>query len=174
MKHRSRWLAGFAAVALALVASATALGYAGQVPAAVTIAGPGGTIVCNTDVTVTATITASNGAPVTDQAVTWSFTSSPSAADKILHKTTTTDANGVATTTVVLACVAGNRYLGAVAGAVSGSAVLGVTAAGLPNTSTLPAQVPAQNAPSIATLLAILAMAAGGVLVLRQVSFSRR
>ncbi len=173
MKHRSWWLAGFAAVALALVASATAFGYLGQVAAAVTIAGPG-TVVCGTDLTVTATITDSTGALVTDQAVAWSFTSSPSAADKILHTPTTTDANGVATTTVVLACVTGKRYLGAVAGAVSGSAVLGVTAAGLPNTSTLPAQVPAQDGPSIATLLAILAMAAGGVLVLRQVSFSRR
>ena len=174
MKDRSRWLAGFAAVALVLVASATALAYGPQVPAAVTIAGPSGTLVCNTDITVTATITDSNGAPVTDQAVVWSFTSTPSAADKILHKTTTTDANGVATTTVVLACVAGTRHLSAVAGAVSASAVLGVTAAGLPNTSTLPAQAPAQGAPSIATLLAILAMAAGGVLVVRQVSLSRR
>jgi len=116
MQHRRWWLAGFAAATLALITSATALGYAGQTPATITIAGPAGAVACGTDVTVTATITDSTGAPVTDQAVVWSFTSSPSAADKILHKTTNTDSSGVATTTVVLACVAGNRHMGAVAG----------------------------------------------------------
>jgi hypothetical protein len=174
MKHRSRWLAGFAAVALALVASATAFGYAAQVAAAVTIATPGGTLQCGVNITVTATIVDSTGAPISGQAVDWSFTSSPSAADKINKTPTTTDANGVATTTVVLACVAGSRHLHAVADAVGASAVLGVTAAGLPNTSTLPGETPTQDSPLIGTLLAVLAMAAGGVLALRRISFSRR
>jgi len=174
MQHRRWWLAGFAAATLALITSATALGYAGQTAAAITIAGPAGAVACGTDVTVTATITDSTGAPVTDQAVVWSFTSSPSAADRILDKTTTTDSSGVATTTVVLACVAGSRHLGAVAGAVSASAVLGVTAAGLPNTSTVPTQVPSQGIPIIATLLILLGMSAAGVMVARRISLSHR
>ena len=174
MKHRTRWLAGLAGVALALVTSVTAFGYAGQVPAAVTIAGPGGTIQCGVALTVTATIVDSTGAPISGQAVAWSFTSTPSSADKINKTPTTTDASGVATTTVVLACVAGTRHLGAVAGAVRASAVLGVTGAGLPNTSTMPGETPAPGSPLIGTLLAVLAMAAGGVLALRRIAFSRR
>jgi hypothetical protein len=174
MKNRRRWFAGFAAVALALVTSATAFGYAGEVAGAVTIATPGGTLKCGVNITVTATIVDSAGKPIAGQPVDWSFTSSPSAADKINKTPTTTNASGVATTTVVLACVAGNRNLHAVADAVSASAVLGVTAAGLPNTSTLPSETPAQGSPLIGMLIAVLAMAAGGVFALRQISLSRR
>ncbi len=174
MKHRSRWLAGLAAVSLTLITAATAFGYAGEVAGAVTIATPGGTLKCGVNITVTATIVDSAGKPISGQPVAWTFTTTPSAADKINKTPTTTDANGVATTTVVLACVAGNRYLHAVADAVGASAVLGVTAAGLPNTSTLPSETPAQGLPLIGTLLAVLAMAAGGVLALRQISLSRR
>ena len=174
MKHRNRWLAGFAAVALTLVTSATAFGYNIPVGGSLTIATPGGTLQCGVNITVTATLVDSAGVPIAGQAVDWSFTSSPSAADKINKTPTTTDANGVATTTVVLACVAGIRHVGAVAGAVRTSAVLGVTGAGLPNTSTLPGETPAQGSPLIGTLLAALAMAAGGALALRRISFSRR
>lgn len=172
MKHRSRWLAGLATVALTLITTATAFGYKGEVAGAVTVAGPGGTLQCGVNLTVTATIVDSAGKPISGQPVDWSFTSSPSAADKINKTPTTTDADGIATTTVVLACVAGNRSLRAVADAVSASAVLGVTAAGLPNTSTVPGETPAPGLP-IATLLAVLAMAAGGVLALRRISLSR-
>ena len=174
MKHRSRWLAGFAAVALALVASATAFGYQTTGGGAVTIATPGGTLKCGVNITVTATLVDSTGAPIAGQAVDWSFTSSPSAADTINKTPTTTNSSGVATTTVKLACVAGNRHLHAVAGAVGASAVLGVTGAGLPNTSTLPGETPAQGSPLIGTLLAVLAMVVGGAFALRQMSLSSR
>lgn len=174
MQHRNRWLAGLAGVALAIVASATALGYSAQVAGAVTIASPGGDLQCGVNITVTATIVDSAGSPISGQPVDWSFTSSPSAADTINRTPTNTDADGIATTTVNLACVAGSRTLEAVADSIHASAVLGVTASGLPNTSTLPADAPAPLAPMIPTLLAVLAIVAGGVLVLRQVSFSRR
>jgi len=174
MKHRSQWLAGLAAVALALITSATAFGYQTTSGGAVTVAGPGGTLQCGVNLTVTATLVDSAGAPIAGQPVDWSFTSTPSTADKINKTPTTTNASGVAKTTVVLACVPGIRRLHAVAGAVSASGVLSVTAAGLPNTSTLPGETPApQNLPVLGTLLAVLAMAAGGVLALRRISPSR-
>jgi len=174
MKHRSQWLAGLAAVALALITSATAFGYAAEVAGAVTVAGPGGTLTCGVNITVTATVVDASGKLIAGQPVAWAFTSTPSTADKINTTPTTTNASGVATTTVVLACVAGSRTIRATADAVSAAAVLSVTAAGLPNTSTLPGETPAQNLPVIGTLLAVLAMAAGGVLALRRISFSRR
>jgi hypothetical protein len=174
MKHRSQWLAGLAAVALALITSATAFGYAGEVAGAVTVAGPSGTLTCGVNITVTATVVDAAGKLIAGQPVAWVFTSTPSSADKINTTPTTTNASGVATTTVVLACVAGSRTIRATADAISTGAVLSVTAAGLPNTSTLPGETPAQNLPVIGTLLAVLAMAAGGVLALRRISFSRR
>jgi hypothetical protein len=50
MKHRSQWLAGLAAVALALITTATAFGYSGEVAGAVTVAGPGGTLTCGVNI----------------------------------------------------------------------------------------------------------------------------
>ena len=175
MKHRSQWLAGLAAVALALITSATAFGWSDTGHGEVTVAGPGGTLICGDNITVTATVVNAAGKLIAGQPVAWAFTSTPSTADKIntTTTTTTTNASGVATATVVLVCVAGNRTITATAGGVSAGAVLGVTAAGLPNTSTLPGETPAQNLPVIGTLLAVLAMAAGGVLALRRISFSR-
>jgi hypothetical protein len=174
MKLRNRWLAGLAAVALVLITSATAFGYAGEVAAAVTVAGPGGTLECDVEITVTATIVDAAGAPISGQPVDWSFESSPSSSDTINETPTTTNASGVATTTVVLACVAGDREIRASADDVNASAVLGVTAAGLPNTSTLPVQLPAsQDLSLIGTLLAVLAMAAGGAFMFRRISLRR-
>ena len=42
MKHHSRLVAGISAAALALLVTATAFGYAGEVAGAVTVAGPSG------------------------------------------------------------------------------------------------------------------------------------
>jgi Bacterial Ig-like domain (group 1) len=194
MKLRSRVLAGLAAVALALITSATAFaaGSGTEVTAAVTIARLGGTVTCGVDITVTATVVDASGKPIEGQQVDWSFAPKPKAeaADTISPITSTTDASGVATTTVNLACVPGSRHLRATADAVTGSAVLnvsargavlgvtsggpGVPSGGLPNTSTLPGETPApQDLPVIGMLLAILAMAAGGGLILRRVSLSR-
>ena len=174
MTQRSRWLAGLAAVALALVTAATAFGYAGEVAAAVTVARPGGTLKCDVAITVTATVVDATGTPIAGQPVDWSFTSTPSTADSITSSPTNTDANGVAKTNVVLACVPGDRHLRATADGVNGAAVLSLTAAGLPNTSTLPGETSApQDLPVVGTLLAVLAIAAGGGLTLRRIARSR-
>jgi hypothetical protein len=174
MKHRSKWTAGFAAVALALVTAVTAFGYAGEVAAAVTVAGPVGTIKCGVNVLVTATIVDAAGKPIAGQPVDWTFASSPSADDAFGSADAATDANGVAKAYVILACVPGDRTVRATADGVSGGAVLGVTSAGLPSTSTLPAGTPGSDLSILGTLLAALALAAAGSLVLRQRAPGRR
>ena len=142
MKPRSRLAAFFAGSVLALVLSATAFGYAGQVAALVTIGGPSGPVPCGTAVTLSAAVTDAAGAPIEGQPVDWAFSSSPSSKDKINATPTLTNANGVATTTVTLACVAGQRTITATADAARAGAVLSVSAAGLPRTSTALAGVP--------------------------------
>ena len=174
MKNRSRWLAGLAAVALALITTTTAFGYAGETAGAVTISRPSGHIKCGVPIVVSATVVDAKGKPISGQPVYWSFTSTPSRHDRILKSPTITNSKGVAKTTIILACVPGSRHLRAKADNVFSSAVLGVTAAGLPNTSTLPGEAPAQqNLPLIGTLLAVLAIAAGGVLAVRRIALSR-
>jgi hypothetical protein len=191
MKHRSQWLAGLAAVALALITAGTAFGANDPgVTEAVTIARLGGRVTCGVNITVTATVVDATGTPIPKKLVDWSFASKPSRLDTISASHTYTNASGVATTTVKLACVPGSPNLRATADAVTGSAVLnvpatgavlgvtsggpGVTSGGLPNTSTLPGETPApQDLPVIGTLLAMLAMAAGGGLILRRISLSR-
>jgi hypothetical protein len=173
-----------AAVALALITSATAFGaYDPGVTEAVTIARLGRTVTCGVNITVTATVVDATGTPIPKKLVDWSFASKPSRLDTINASQTPTNASGVATTTVKLACVPGSPNLRATADAVTGSAVLGVSATGavlgvtsgsLPNTSTLPGETPApQDLPVIGTLLAMLTMAAGGGLILRRISLSR-
>ena len=169
MNHRNRWLAGLAAAALALVSATTAFGYAAEVAAAVTVGGPGGTLECGVPITVTATIVDSAGNPISGQPVDWTFASSPSSADEINATPTTTDANGVATTTVTFACVSGNREIRATADGVAGEAVLGVTAVGLPRADTLPSE-----APPFATLLAALAVLVGGGIMVRRLVLKPR
>lgn len=173
MKHRTRGLAGLAAAALVLLAATTAFGYAGEVAAEVSVGVPGGTIKCGVAITISATIVDKDGKPIEGQPADWTFASSPSSADKINSTPTTTDASGVATTTVTLACVAGNREVRATADDVSGGAVLGVTAAGLPRTSTLPDAAPA-GAPPFDTLLAALAVLVGGGIMIRRLVLSSR
>lgn len=174
MGTRRRWLAGLAAVLLAIVMAGTALGYAGEVAASVTVTRPSGTLKCGVNITVSATILDAAAKPIEGQPVTWKFTSTPSSADKIKTVHTVTNAQGVAHTTVVLACVPGSRRIRATADDVYGSAVLNVTAAGLPNTSTLPGRAPApQDLPAFGVLLAVLALAAGGGLTLRRIALSR-
>ena len=87
--------------------------------------------------------------------------------------TATTNASGVATTTVTLACVVGSRTVTATAGTISAGAVLGITSGGLPNTSTTPGGSPVGNLP-IATILALLAVLAGGGIMVRRFAFSPR
>ena len=173
MRRRTGWMAGFSAVLLALVTAVTAFGYAGEVAGAVTVSGPGGTLKCGTSILVTATIVDAEGSPISGQPVAWAFTTKVSSADKFGSTGAFTNASGVARAYVILACVPGSRRVRATADGVSGSVVLNVTAAGLPNTSTLP--VGGSTDPSIlGTLLAALALAAAGSLTLRQRILGRR
>jgi hypothetical protein len=172
MNRRTRWFAALAGTALALAMATTVFAYAGQVAGAVTVAGPSGALECNVALTVSATVLDASSNPIEGQPVAWSFTSSPSSADTINSTPTTTNASGVATTTVTLACVAGSRTLTATADDIRASAVLGITAAGLPSTSTAPAGAPAGNLP-FAMILALLAVLVGAGLMVRQTAFSR-
>ncbi len=175
MNTRRRWLAGFAAVVLALFTAGTVLGYAGEVAGSVTIARPHGTLKCGVNIPLTATVRDAKGKLISGQPVTWKFISGPTNKDRIRYVHTTTNSHGVAKTIVVLACVPGSRRIRAQADNVFGTAVLNVTAAGLPNTSTLPGGAPApSDLPALGMLLALLALAAGGGLALRGMVVSRR
>jgi hypothetical protein len=182
MTSRRRWLAGLAALTLAVLVSGMALGYAGEVAASVTVARPSGTVKCGVNLTITATVRDATGKRISGQPVTWSWVSRVTGGDKILVLRSTTNSKGVAKTTVRLACVPGSRVIRATADGVRGRAVLNVTAAGLPrtntaagsggtpalpSTSTLANVTPSPADPFLGTLLALLALAAGGVLVLR-------
>lgn len=173
MKRRNGWMAGFAAVALALVTAVTVFGYAGEVAGAVTVAGPGGTIKCGVNVLVTATIVDADGKLIAGQPVAWTFATKVSSADKFGSTNAVTNSSGVAKAYVILACVPGSRTIRATADNKSGTAVLNVTAAGLPNTSTLPVGGSADLS-IFGTLLAAMALAAAGSLVLRQRVLGRR
>lgn len=172
MNRRNRFAAGLAGTALALAMTATAFGYAGQVLGTVSVVGPSGVLKCGVQLTVSATLLDVNGAPFTGEPVTWAITSSPTSADHVNPGPSTTNSSGVATTKVTLACVAGNRTVTATSDGISAGAVLGVTSAGLPRTSTLPSGDPAGL--PIGTILALLAVLAGSGIILRRVAFSPR
>ena len=173
MNRRHWWLAVLAAAALALISTSAVLGYAGEVAGAVTVTPPTGTLKCGVPLTVSATIVDKDGKPIAGQSVVWTFASSPSGADTVNATPTTTDASGVATTTVTLACVAGSRTIRASADDVYASAVLGITAGGLPRTSTLSDSTPA-GTPPIGTILAILAILAGAGIMARRLVLNPR
>jgi len=131
-----------AAALLLLSVAAPAFAYEGQVPNQVTVVGPAGTLVCNTALTVTATVLDASGNPVDNREVVWSFGAGQVTGDQIITVSTMTNALGVTTTTVRLACVVGNRTIVATATPAAGQAVLGITATGLPPTSTDPGSTP--------------------------------
>jgi hypothetical protein len=171
MKSRTWWIAGLAAVFVLLMAAATVLAYTGQVAGSVAIAGQDAA--CGTTVTVTATFVDAAGTPVTGESVVWSFATSPSPSDVINETPTMTDAQGLATTTVTLAPVAGTREIRATAGDVAASAILDPPCGGLPNTSTMPAESPGGGVPLTGALLAVLAFCVGGWLSLRRFAATR-
>lgn len=129
---------GVAALLLLSVAAPAVMGYEGQVTHQVAVSGPAGTLACNTALTVTATVLDAGGNPVDNRAVVWTFGAGKVTGDQIVTASTTTNATGVATTTVKLACVVGNRTVIATSAPSSGQVVLGITATGLPPTSTTP------------------------------------
>ncbi len=174
MKRRTRWLAGFSAVLLALGVAATAAGYTGQVAGSITIAVKGSSA-CGEPTTVTATVLDAAGKPFAAESVAWALVTTLSPQDKVNKTPTTTNSHGVATTTVTLACVNGPRPLQATAGEVSAQAVLTVTVSGLPNTSTLPAGGPSIPAgSSVAIFLVALAFVVGAGVTLRRLASTTR
>lgn len=172
MKHGNRLVASLAGTAMALAMAATVFAYAGQVAGAVSIAPPSGTLTCGVPLTVTATVVDAASKPIEGQPVAWTFTSSLTG-DTINSTPTTTNVAGVASTTVTLTCVVGNRTVTATADAITASAVLGITAAGLPRTSTFADGSPFESLP-VATILALLAVLVGGLIIVRRIAFRPR
>ncbi len=158
-----------ASVLLSAIAASAAFGYEGQVAGQVSVAGPSGQIACNTPISLSATVLDINGVAFDNTTVTWTFASGKQSGDTISPATSTTDASGVATTSVTLACVVGTRTVDATAGTSVGSAVLGLTSLGLPNTSTAGGPAPA-GTPALELGLAALAVLAGLALVTRRVA----
>lgn len=164
-------VAGLAAALLSALVASAVFAYAGQVTGQVSVAAPSSSLTCNTPVPVAATVLDVNGKPFSDTAVTWSFKSgTEQSGDKISPTTSTTNASGVATTSVTLACVTGQRTVQATSGTYVGGAVLGITAVGLPSTSTLPTP---SGEPMWMFLVAAAAVVAGLALMTRQVLIRR-
>jgi hypothetical protein len=152
---------------MALAMVATAFGYAGQVLGTISVAGPSGTLKCNVPITVTATLLDVNGVPFSSEPVTWAITSTPSSSDRVNDTSTTTNANGVTTTTVTLACVAGNRTVTATSDQLSAGAVLSITSAGVARTSPLSGDGSSEL--PIGTIVALLAVLAGAGIITRRI-----
>lgn len=163
--------AGLAGALLSALVAGAVFAYAGQVAGQVTVAAPTGPLTCGTPLTVAATVLDVNGKPFTDTNVTWSFKAgTEQSGDKISPTTSMTNSSGVATTDVTLACVTGTRTVQATSGTFVGGAVLGITATGLPATSTLPTPT---GEPLWMFLVAAAAVVAGLALMARQVLVRR-
>jgi Bacterial Ig-like domain (group 1) len=174
MKRRTGWIAGLAAAAVLLTASATAFGYTGQVEGSGVVA-VRGTVTCGAGLALTATFVDANGKPVAGESVAWSFDASPSASDRISPTPTSTNSHGVATATLTLGPPSGSRQIRATAGTVSATAVVSPSCGGgvLPNTSTLPTGTPSQNPLLGAVLLGVAFLAVVGGLTLRRLATAR-
>jgi hypothetical protein len=117
---------------------------------------------------VTATIEDIDGNPIEGQPVTWSFLSGNISGDTILDTSTTTNANGVATTQMRFACSPHSVTFQAQADAATGTGVLGITGEGLPRTDT------ATESSFPAMALAALAVLIGSATILRRFATDRR
>jgi hypothetical protein len=169
MHRRLTPLGGLVAgLLLTLAFAATALGYAGQVAATVTVSGPSGPQACGTPITVSARVQELGGALIEGQPVAWSFVSGNLAGDRILTATSTTDANGVASARVQFSCSPHSVTIGALADDASGTVVVQVSGEGLPRTDT----VSGTSFPAVA--LAALAVLLGSGMMLRRFALARR
>jgi hypothetical protein len=181
MRARTGWIAGLAAAAILLTATITAFGYNGQVEAIVGVAAQG-TITCGKPFTMTATVLDANGAPVAEAPVDWSFVTKQSSADTINKTPTATNAQGVATTTVTLGAVSGDRQIratvtageGSTSGDVSASGVVNQSCGSLPRTDALLPEIPQGGEPLAAVLVLVLAFSVGGWLTLRRLAVTNR
>ena len=118
---------------------------------------------------LSATVAGASGTGVPGVAVTWAITSAPSGAhDKLGSSTTTTGSNGVATNTLRLSCVAGNRVVQANTGGVLGAISINSGGSGLPNTSTVPSTPTSQSLPATSLLFLGIAIGCGMALGVRR------
>lgn len=153
-----------AGLLLALTVAAVALGYAGQVAATVAVSGPGAQQSCGIKVPVSALIQDSASSPISGQPVSWSLGTGKVAGDQITPASSTTNASGIATASVIFACTPHKVQVLAAADEVSGSVLVATTGKGLPRTD-----VALESGTSpLAMLLAALAVLVGsGVMVRR-------
>ena len=153
---------------LAVFAAATVTAYSGQVAGTVEVSGPSGPQACNTPITITARIEDLAGDPIEGQPVEWSFVSGNVSGDSILDTSTTTDANGVATTRVRFACSPHTVSIQALADDVMGTVVIATSGDALPRTDTLAGS----SLPGI--IVAAMAVLIGCGTILRRFAADRR
>jgi hypothetical protein len=170
MRNRILTMGGLlGGLVLSVLVAASVAAYSGQVAGTVEVSGPSGAQPCNTPITVTSTVLeTASGDPIEGQPVEWSFVSGNVAGDTILDTTTTTNADGVATTQVRFACSPHSVTIQAVADDVMGTAVLNTSGDALPRTDT----VSGSSLPGI--LLAALAVLIGSATILRRFATDRR
>jgi hypothetical protein len=167
-RHLRTIAAIFGGSALALIATVSVLGYAGQVAATVSVSAPSGPQTCGLPLTISATIQETGGALISGQPVAWSFSAGAIAGDKILTANSTTNASGVASTQIQLACSAHSVTVAAVADDVTGTVVVQSSGKGLPRTDTAP------TTSFLAIALAALAVLVGSGAILRRMALGRR
>lgn len=173
MAHPSSLLRSLAAAALlTLVMAATVAGYAGQVAATITATAVEDSVTCGTPITVSALIQDAADDPIGEQPVTWSLGLGAIAGDAITDTATDTNAQGIASTGIRLAC-GERRQVTVVISAddVEGSLVLQTDGQGLPRTDTTPL---ADDTALPGVLLAALAVLVGSGAILHRFATERR
>lgn len=154
-----------AAVALlALISAPAVLGYAGEVAGQVIVSGPGVTVSCAEDATLTAHVVDNTGKPIEGQPLSWEITQRQHADDRLSDTETVTDANGDAKTRLIFGPAEGPRTVRATADDEHGDTVV-TCAGGLPPTST----VPPATGPAWAMVLAGAAVLLGSFLAVRRI-----
>lgn len=156
---------GLLGLCAAWLLTAMVMAYAGEVAAQVVANGPGGVLRCHRDLPLTATVVDKNGKAIEGQPVSWSITATPSSDDVLGNGTTITNANGVATTTINMDCVVGDRSVRATADDAFDDIALTLSEAGLPGTFT----APSNTTPAWALAAAALAVLVGAGLLARRI-----
>jgi hypothetical protein len=174
MRNRRAPLGGLlAGFALTLVIAASAGAYSGEVAATISGSSPSGPQPCETPISMSATVQDIGGKLIEGQPVAWAFVSGNIAGDVIASTSTTTNAGGVATTTVTFACSARTVTMSVLADAASGSFVTVLSGAALPRTDALASSsAPASSIPLIA--FAALAVLLGSATILLRLTRGRR
>lgn len=172
MRSRRVPLGGLAAgLALTLFIAASAGAYSGEVAATISGSSPDGPQPCETPITMSATVQDIDGKLIEGQPVAWAFVSGNISGDVIGDTSTTTNASGVATTTVRFACSARTVTMSVLADEASGSFVTVLSGDSLPRTDVLGA-APASSIPVIA--FAALAVLLGSATILLRLNRGRR